>query len=84
MADVLAGIALLISILGIAYTAGGLGQRVKSLEGRADAADLAREKLRDRVDGLATKDDLKQMEARIEDQLKSRFDTLIQVISGPK
>lgn len=62
--------ALLISIGAVVYAAGVQGQKVKDLARRADFADAAHDKLRDRVDGLATKQDLREMEERIEGRIE--------------
>ncbi len=89
MSEWIAAAALLLSIATIVYGAGSYGQRIKTLEayGPKEIADLRvaldkeiadRERLRDRVDTLATKDDLRDMEARIE----SRIDDLKAALGG--
>ena len=89
MSELLAGGALRLSIATVIYGAGSYGQRIKALEAglakETETLELclaketeARERLRDRIDGLATKDDLKDMESRIE----SRIDDLKTAITA--
>lgn len=68
----------LLSVLTVAYAAGMLGQRVRTNE--RDISEVKKEAVatRSRVEGLATKEDLKDLDGRLEkrfDQLEARLTT---------